>query len=172
MQTRFRLRKNQWILIPFAAAAFWLAVSTIAYATSVRIFKIPTASMSPTLAPGDRICVDTRRLHRPERGELWAFTMPGGVTIVKRAVGLPGETIEVAGGRLLINGRPLPEPYIAAPMAYTLSPITLEADQYFMLGDNRNASNDSHLWGPLNGRSLLGRVDYRCWPAGRIAGLR
>jgi signal peptidase I len=159
-------------LIPIVAASLWLAASAIAYATSVRIFKIPSSSMSPTLAPGDRICVDTRRSHLPERGEVWVFTMPGGGTIVKRAVGLPGETIEVTGGQVLVNGQPLSEPYIKSPMSYTLPPITLEADQYFMLGDNRNASHDSHVWGPLNRRSLIGRVDYRCWPAGRIAGLR
>jgi signal peptidase I len=133
---------------------------------------IPSASMSPTLAPGDRILVDTRRSRLPERGEAWVFTMPGGGTILKRAVGLPGETIEVAGGRLLVNGQPLSEPYIAAPMAYTLPPVTLKSDQYFMLGDNRNASHDSHVWGPLNRQSLIGRVDYRCWPAGRFSPLR
>jgi signal peptidase I len=172
MRKRLRDRRALWVLVPILAVTFWLTASAVAYATSVRIFKIPSASMSPTLIPGDHICVDTHPTQIPRRGEIWSFTMPGGATIVKRAVGLPGETIEVAGGRLLVNGQPLSEPYIAAPMAYTLPPATLKSDQYFMLGDNRNASNDSHLWGPLNRRSLLGRVDYRCWPAGRFSALR
>jgi signal peptidase I len=159
-------------LIPCVAATCWLAGGAVAYATSLRFFIVPTGSMSPTIRPGDRVCVDTRRSRRPERGEVWVFTMPSGSTAIKRAVGLPGETVEVTGGRLLVDGRPLAEPYLAGPMNYTLPPVTLKGDEYFLLGDNRNTSFDSHLWGPLNRGSLLGRADYRCWPADRVGGLR
>jgi signal peptidase I len=169
---RFRRRKTWLLLIPFLAAGAWFASSAVIYATSIKVYLVPSKSMSPTLAPGDRICVDTRRGFTPKRGELWVLSTPKGWTAVKRVIGLPGETLEVAGGKVLIDGHAPAEPYLAGPISYTMPPVRLEAGQFFVLGDSRNASNDSHVWGPLEGGRLIGRVDFRPWPPSRIGGLR
>jgi signal peptidase I len=127
--------------------------------------------MAPTLAPGDRIAVDTRG-GVPRRGEIWVFASPIGGIHVKRVIGLPGETIEVVDGKVRVGGVALHEPYLTAPTGYELSPVRLGPDEFFMLGDSRNSSLDSHVWGPLGRRELIGRVDYRVWPGRRIQGLR
>lgn len=149
---------------------------SLAHIASARTYVIPTASMLPTLRPGDRLEADDAGGADPRRGELWivrgpARLFPGGGPLVKRVVGLPGETIAVANGTVLIDGRPLAEPYLAAPPAYTMPPRPLGLDEYFVLGDNRNASNDSHLWGPAPRRSFLGRARLRFWPPARLGGL-
>jgi signal peptidase I len=162
-----------WLAAFAGAVAIGLAGSL---ASSVRAFAIPTNSMSPTLRSGDRVGVDTRPRSRPKRGEVWVFHMPGWASagagmVVKRVVALPGETVEVASGRVLINGVPLAEPYLAKPMTYTLPPRALGPDQYFVLGDSRDASHDSHVWGPLPGDHLIGPVKLRYWPPKRIGRL-
>jgi signal peptidase I len=167
-----RRRKRLWLLlIPCLAAGLWSSWDAVSFATSLRVFVIPSASMSPTLVPGDRICVESRRSSPPKRGELWVFTMSNGSTAIKRVIGLPGETVQVADGRVSIDGTPLEEPYLATPMSYTMPPVHLGAGEYFMMGDSRNTSNDSHVWGPLPEERLIGRALYRCWPAGRLGEL-
>ena len=81
---------------------------------------------------------------------------------IKRVIGLPGETVEVRDGLVFINGEPLDEPYIAEPPRYTYGPVTIPEGQYFVLGDNRNLSNDSHEWGLLEPGAHLrpGRVPH------------
>jgi signal peptidase I len=148
----------------------------VARATSLRVYVIPSVSMMPTLQPGDKVCADERPGLVPKRGELWLFTMPPGASAVpnvgiKRVVGLPGDTIKVAAGKVWIDGKALDEPYLAAPISYTLAPRTLGPAEYFMLGDSRNGSFDSHLWGPLQAERLIGRALYRVWPLRRAGGL-
>jgi signal peptidase I len=168
--------KRRWkpwlLLIPFLAAGTWFAWGAMLYAASVRVYQIPTKSMSPTLAPGDKLFVETRPGATPKRGEIWVFFMPQRGIGAKRVIGLPGESVEVAGGRVLVDGQPIAEPYIAGPIAYAMPPVRLKAGQYLVLGDNRNASNDSHVWGPLEKGDLIGRVKFRPWPPSRIGGLR
>jgi signal peptidase I len=83
-------------------------------------------------------------------------------------VGVPGDTVAIRGGRVVISGKPLTEPYLAAPPSYTLAPVTLGGDEYFVLGDNRDNSNDSHVWGPLTRDRFVGMVGIRYWPPARI----
>jgi signal peptidase I len=172
--TTRRARRLWLLLIPclMAGIGLWYASDALAYATSLRAFAVPTGSMSPTIVPGDRIAVETRLGTTPSRGEIWVMTIPGGATAVKRVIGLPGERIEVSGGRVLIDGKALVEPYLNAPISYAMSPVALAADEYFMMGDRRNHSHDSHVWGPLPKRQLIGRVDYRYWPAARAGKLK
>ena len=164
---RRRSRRLLLLLIPAVAAVLWYGSHAVGYVASHRAFVIPSRSMAPTILPGDRITVDIRG-GTPERGEIWAFHGPNSTNLIKRVVGLPGETIEVAGGRVLIDGKPLDEPYLAAPMTYTMPPTRLGPDQYFMLGDSRNASADSHIWGPLRKGKFIGRAEHRFWPQDRI----
>lgn len=166
-------RRKPWLLlIPLLAAALWFGWGAATYAIGVRVYFIPTNSMAPVLAPGDRIIAEARQGGRPGRGEIWVFRMPTGGIGVKRVIGLPGESIEVAAGRLIVDGRPLAEPFIAGPISYIMPAVRLRDGEYFVLGDNRNTSQDSHAWGPLGIDQFLGRVMFRPWPPSRIAGLR
>lgn len=172
-----RSRRRLWIGVLLLLPGVWLLCSGISYAVSTRVYMIPSASMSPTLRPGDRVGVQIRGFQAPKRGEIWVFHMPPAsgtaptIEAAKRVIGLPGETVEVANGSVLINGQPLDEPYLAAPIAYVLPPVTLGSNEYFMLGDSRNASLDSHVWGPLPGDYLVGPIKMRVWPMKRIGGL-
>jgi signal peptidase I len=91
------------------------------------------------------------------------------VEYVKRVVGLPGEKLAISRGRVWINDQPLDEPYIDERPRYFWGPATVPADTLFVLGDNRNSSSDSHLWGPLPINLVVGRA----WVAlGPLAGMK
>jgi signal peptidase I len=159
------------LLIPTLAAGLWYGSHAVGYVANLRAFMVPSGSMAPAIQWGDRITVDTRG-GTPNRGEIWAFHGPNSSTLIKRVIGLPGETIEVADGRVLIDGKALDEPYLASPMTYTMPPISLGPEQYFMLGDSRNTSADSHVWGPLHKSKFIGRAETRFWPKDRIGPVR
>lgn len=147
---------------------------------------IPSESMVPTLEVGDRLLVEkvTGRFAVPRRGDILVFYRPhqpsatanvwrwlgltADVPLIKRVIGLPGETIQVAKGQVRINGQIIPEPYIEHPPSYTLDPVTIPHDHLFMLGDNRNNSMDSHIWGPLPMSNVIGHAVARFWPITRV----
>src|SRR3954447_9554924 len=98
-------RRRLWLLlVPLLALGTWSLWSVTIDAASLRVYQVPSKSMSPTIAPGDRIFVETRPADAPRRGEIWAFRMMNGKVWVKRVIGLPGESIEVAGGRVRGGG--------------------------------------------------------------------
>src|SRR5207248_4554032 len=108
----WRKSKRLWlVLLPALTVVAWFFLDAVAYATFLRPYFIPSGSMSPTLAAGDRIAVDSRRGLLPRRGEVWVFSVPNGGIWGKRIVGLPGETVEGGGGRVLVDGKPLGDPY-------------------------------------------------------------
>lgn len=167
-----RRPRRGWIVWPSVLLAAWAVGGVISFATSLRAYTVPTASMAPAIQPGDRVGVVTQPTKGPRRGEIWVFHMPPasrllGSDAVKRVIGLPGETIEVAGGRVLINGVPTNEPYLRGPIGYAMPPVTLGPNEYFVLGDSRAKSHDSHVWGPLPGDCLVGPVKVRYWPIPR-----
>lgn len=140
---------------------------------------IPSDSMVPTLRVGDRLVVEkvSYRLHPPQRGDIVVFEPPAVLqrlgyqpsqAFIKRVIGLPGQRVTVTAGQVLVDGEPLSEPYIAAPPAYILPPVTVPPEQLFVMGDNRNNSNDSHVWGFLPQRNIIGRAWIRFWPLGRF----
>jgi signal peptidase I len=170
-------RRRRWMvgLTLLVVAASGLGWAFIARASTLRVYVVPSSSMAPTIEPGDRFCVDERPGMTPNRGELWIFAMPPsglglpGVAI-KRVIGLPGETISVEGGKVRIDGNEFDEPYLSGPITYTLPSRVLCPEEFFLLGDYRNASNDSHIWGPVPAARLMGRVLYRVWPLRRAGG--
>lgn len=91
--------------------------------------------------------------------------------VVKRVIGLPGETIAVQNGKVEIDGKPMEEPYLGAAINYTLPARKLGDTEYFMLGDKRNGSLDSSVFGPVPADRLIGRAIYRVWPVERAGGL-
>jgi signal peptidase I len=163
-------KRGLWLAFLIMASAWsFLAIARSAY--SLRAYTVPTGSMAPAIKPGDQICVRLTTVAQPKRGQIWTFQLPTPkFTAVKRAIGLPGETIEIRSGRVFIDGRPLSEPYLSAPFTYSVPPVKLGSDEYYLLGDSRDASNDSHIFGPVKNDALIGPVKYRYWPATRIGG--
>jgi signal peptidase I len=153
----------------------------------VQTYFIPSLSMAPTLQVGNRIVVDklSYDFHGVHRGDIVVFARPadehcGGAVVpdlVKRVIGLPGETISLSGaGHVMINGATLPETWLPQSERgtsypgpggppYNLSrPYKVPAGTYFVMGDNRGNSCDSRYWGPIAKSSIVGRVDLRIWP--------
>ena len=123
---------------------------------------VPTGSMKPTIVEGDRIFVNKMAyglrfpftswrmidFSEPQRGDIVVLTDPSDVSgyLVKRIVGLAGDVIEVRGGATFLNSHYLSEPYCDEPIDYEMPPFTVRPNEYFILGDNRNWSVDSHDW--------------------------
>jgi signal peptidase I len=133
--------------------------------TALKVYDIPSESMIPALKPGDKVLVNriSYKVADPKRGAIVVFkapatsSAPAGQDLVKRIVGLPGETIEGRDGRILIDGRVIREPYLAAKVeSRTFGPELIPAGQYFMLGDNRPYSQDSAYFGPIARGDLIG----------------
>lgn len=106
----------------------------------------------------------------PQRGDVVIIDppIPHDKPFIKRMIGLPGDTVLVRGGKVIVNGVPLDETNIAAPPTYTWPtdgrPMLLGPDQYFVLGDNRNASEDSHFFGPISSANIIGKTWISFWP--------
>lgn len=148
-------------------------VLTVAIFVLIRIpfqnFRIEGFSMEPTLSSGQYIIVN-RALYRwfspPQRGDIIVLNPENNPErdYIKRIIGLPGETVEVKQGRVYINNKPLAEDYLARLGSYTKPPLTLGPDEYYVLGDNRDNSNDSHTWGPLKRDHIEGKAWITYWP--------
>ena len=179
------------LLLAVALFAAWALKANVAQA-----FHIPSGSMEPQLEVGDRVVVSrlAYRLHDPRRGDIIVFDAPGGggegswfgevlegaglrepdeTELIKRVVGLPGEVVEARGGRVLVNGRELVEPYLPPDVATAdFGPVTVPDDHVFVLGDNRGSSLDSRFaLGPVPRDRIVGRAIARVWPPGRWANL-
>lgn len=140
---------------------------------------IPSESMEPTLWPGDRIVVEklSYRWHPPERGDIVIFRTPPllqtlgyspNQVLIKRVIGQPGQTIQVHNGVVWVDSQPLDEPYLQSPPTYELETVTVPADTLFVMGDNRNNSNDSHIWGFLPESYVIGRAGFCYWPPDHV----
>ena len=135
-----------------------------------RIGVIPSRSMEPTLKPGDQYLINIRAYrHRlPKRGDIVVFRTPDGEYLVKRVIGLPGETVTIVRGQVYINGRPLREPYLKErPIVEWPFQIRVPEGTVFVLGDNRNYSDDSRDFGPVPVETILGRAEYVFYPKSR-----
>lgn len=135
-------------------------------------FMIEQVSAVPNFMPGERILVDKviYRVTGLHRGDMIVGKWPHDPTdVFKRVIGLPGERVEIRDNRVLINGRPIEEPYLLAPdavigtrsfeYAWVLGP-----DEYFVMGDNRMHSGDSRSRGPMKAEDIVGRAWLRYWP--------
>jgi len=129
-------------------------------------FRIDGSSMEPSLHDGEYVIVNrvTYRLQPPQRGDVIVFQREGSREFIKRVIGLPGETVQVQGGQVLVNGVALSESYIAQPNAYTMEPRKIGPNEYFVLGDNRNNSSDSHNWGTVALNTIDGKAWVIYWP--------
>ena len=124
-------------------------------------------SMRPTLDPGQRIAV-APLVRPPTRGDLVVLNRPGNLEVVKRVVGLPGERVRLLSGQLEVDGRAVPEPYLAGPPSFGDLDLELGPAQYLVLGDHRAASTDGRDFGPVGADALLGLVRFAYWPPRRL----
>jgi signal peptidase I len=113
--------------------------------------KVPSGSMIPTIQINDHLLVEKMMwMTKLHHNDIVVFYPPvpedKDKRYVKRLIGLPGDVIQIKDGELIRNGKKVEEPYINAKMNYTFGPLTVPADNYFFLGDNRNVSYDAHLW--------------------------
>ena len=135
-------------------------------AVSARV-RVDGFSMRPTLQDGEYILVNklAYKTGEPQRGDIVVFVFPVNPQedLIKRVIGLPGESVSVHNGIVAVNGVPLAEPYIASPPAYDGDWVVPEG-QLFVLGDNRNDSRDSHQWGLLPIENVIGRAVLIYWP--------
>lgn len=171
---RRRRATIEWIALIGAALIIALVIKTFLF----QAFYIPSESMVPTLKVGDRVLVNklSYDLHDVNRGDIVVFKAPpearsdGIDDLVKRVVGLPGDTVEAReDGRVYINDRLLDEPYLPEGTRTTnLPPTKVPAGHLFMMGDNRAASRDSRYFGPIAEKAIIGRVFLRIWPPGSI----
>lgn len=167
--------------------AEWLGVVLVAVLVAVLLrafvvqtFYIPSASMEPTLMVGDRIIVSklSYHLHAVHRGNIIVFKRPpaencGGepvADLVKRVVGLPGETISSRGNQVLINGKAIEQPWLpkGSVLGPAIPPTKIGPDAVYVLGDNRTNSCDSRMWGTVKEQLIVGHVVLRIWPLSQI----
>ncbi|MDD3928024.1 MAG: signal peptidase I [bacterium] len=139
--------------------------------------EVISRSMQPAFNVGDRfIYLRTQGEYRPQRGDIVSIqyddTLMTGEELVKRVVGLPGEEIGIYSGRVYINGKKLDEPYIKEPMTGDSVAYRIPEKMIFVMGDNRNNSEDSRVWGPMPVASVLGCAKLAFWPLSRFRILR
>lgn len=129
--------------------------------------RVDGFSMVPTFEGGEFVIVSklSYKLGEPERGDILVFHQPRDPDedYIKRVIGLPGETVRVNDGQVLIDGQVLEEAYINAAPTYTGSWVVPE-EMIFVLGDNRNNSSDSHSWGALSMNNVIGKAVFVYWP--------
>jgi len=139
--------------------------------------KVEGTSMAPLLSDQERIFINkfVYRFEPIERGDVVVFWYPldRSKSFIKRVVALPGETVELRAGRLYVNGKELSEPYV--PSSYldgaNYPPLTIPADSFFVMGDHRDSSNDSRVFGPVARQFIYGKAVFAYWPVDHFGSL-
>ena len=159
----------EWVGVIVGALLVALLIKTFL----LQAFYIPSRSMEPTLRIGDRVLVNklSYKVHDINRGDIVVFERPKDEPpdaikdLIKRVIGLPGETVSTQNGQVYIDGRPLDEPYLpAGTVTDNLPPTKVPDDEVFVMGDNRGDSRDSRYFGPIDEGLIVGRAFVRIWP--------
>ena len=136
--------------------------------TTVQSCVVVGCSMEPNFHEGQRLLINKAVYHfrEPERGDVIVFHPPTTqqADFIKRIIALPGDTIEIRMGTVFVNGSQLGEPYIKDPPSYTLHQQKIREDEYFVLGDNRNNSSDSHTGWTVPRQNIIGKAWLSIWP--------
>ena len=150
------------ITIVLALVIFFVARATI------QTYEVYQTSMEPSFFQGQRVVVNKAVYWwgEPQRGDVVIFKAPNGSDeeYIKRIIGLPGDTIEIVHGVIYINGVKLDEPYVKNSFSYSLAKETIPIDNFFVLGDNRDVSNDSHRGWFMPRANLIGKAWLLTWP--------
>ncbi len=167
-----------WRLVHLLREVLETVLPAILIALLINVFvgqatRVEGQSMEPNLHTDQRLVVEkvSYRFHGPERFDIVVIKMPGQSEelLIKRVIGLPGETVEIKNGRVYINGQELEEPFITGqtrPGRY--SHVTVPPLHVFVLGDNRDHSNDSRSFGPVPIENIVGRAWLSYWPPEEI----
>lgn len=159
----------EWVGVIVGALLVALLIKTFL----LQAFYIPSRSMEPTLRIGDRVLVNklSYKVHDINRGDIVVFERPKDEPpdaikdLIKRVIGLPGETISTQNGQVYIDGRPLDEPYLPdGTVTDNLPPTKVPDGEVFVMGDNRGDSRDSRYFGPIDEGLIVGRAFVRIWP--------
>jgi len=168
-QSNRKKQGYEWLVLVAAS----LAVALVVRGFLIQAFYIPSESMVPTLVKNDRVLVNklSYKLHDVHRGDIVVFKAPPGAAtaqvkdLIKRVVGLPGETIEGRNGSITINGQPLDEPYLSPDVrSRDFPPEKIAPDKYYVLGDNRQDSRDSTFFHAIDESAIVGRAFVKIWP--------
>lgn len=164
-------RLNHWLFDWTETIVVALVLALIIRAFFLQVFWIPSGSMEPTFDINDRIVVNKVAyfFRPPKRLEVIVFRQvaPADVPkkdLIKRLVGLPGETLELKNGVIHINGSPIGEKHTLNQDFANFGPVKIPADSFFVMGDNRPASADSRYWGFLPRKNIIGPAFLRIWP--------
>ena len=170
----FRMGLRVWIRDIFLS----LFIAAVVIVFLFQPVKVEGTSMLPQLVDKQRIFVNklVYRIEGIERGDVIVFKFPGDPrhSYIKRVVGLPGESVEVRGGTVLIDGTTLAEPYV--PQRYrdrgSHPAVSVPEGAYYVLGDHRNTSNDSRTWGVVEETFITGKAVFAYWPPDRFGVVR
>lgn len=134
----------------------------------IQSMVVMSGSMEPTLHVGERVMINrlAYKSQPPTRGDVIEFVVPSGQDFTKRIIGVAGDKVEVRQGMVFLNDQPLSEPYLNEAPNYTYGPVTVPQGGLFVLGDNRNQSDDSHSWGFLEVNRVIGKVFAVYMPIG------
>lgn len=150
------------ITLAIAVAIFLLLRATL------QSYVVLQCCMEPNYQEGDRLLVNKAVywFHEPERGDVIILDPPFEIeeVYIKRLIALPGDTVEVKDGVVYINGTAIDEPYIEESPTYTFPLTEIGEGEYFVLGDNRNNANDSHIWGTVPRDNIIGKAWLVFWP--------
>ncbi len=163
----------EWVLVLVTAASAALLIRS----TVVQVFFIPSESMSHTLEVDDKVVVDklSHRIGGVDRGDIVVFHKPSNVQItevkdlVKRVIAVEGDTIEAINGQVYVNNKAIDEPYLVKQSStMNLPKTTIGANQMFMMGDNRERSSDSRVFGPIDKSTVVGHARLVITRRGRV----
>lgn len=166
VETEAILKPQSNLLREIVETALLTAIIFLVVNAVIGRFRIESVSMQPNLYEGEYVIVDkiSYTLSTPQRGDIIVFEKTGQPDLIKRVIGLPGDTVEVRNQQVFVNGVALKEPYIANPPNYAYGPVQVEPGRYFVLGDNRSNSSDSHVWGTIPADTIVGRAWIIYWP--------
>lgn len=138
----------------------FLLVNKVVYA------RVDGTPLERFFSTGQRGRAPVYLFHGPQRGDVIVFRSPGSADkdFIKRVIGLPGETVKIVDGRVFVNGQELDEPFIVHKARYDLDAKPIPKDSYFVLGDNRPNSSDSHVFGVISADSIIGQAWVSYWP--------
>jgi signal peptidase I len=169
-QNRRRLAK--WFLAAFRDLGLSVVIAILIVVFIFQPVKVEGTSMMPSIGDQQRIFVDKfffqAGISEIHRGDVVVFWFPRDqrISYIKRVIGVPGDVVSVRGGQVLLNGQALDEPYVPDNFrdAAEMPAVRLGDDEYFVMGDHRNSSNDSRAWGPVHRQYIYGKALFAYWP--------